>query len=384
MSRTTKAARCLLLAVPIMLITCELAQGGKPAPPTAPVEYHVTFLKWLPNGSATWLNGMNDDGIAVGTVQIPSTPSSPAISFAVRWTLAGGLQDINSSESIWTDLENDTRVYGWTASHGRDINNRGQITGKAVKGDLARAYFFDGNSGFWLLPRLGTEDNKANHINEYGEIQGYDDSGYAFLWSPDYPMTVGAVPATSVLPDWGIGTDTFLEFKPSALNLYSFDFVGGALVYNLISSVNAEGGSCSNEYGAFTYTTDSGKTLWLSRRGYAPLQVSRSKTSQHTMVRRISNANDVFYLLNGIPYLYRFGENRNYKLYDISDSYTKSALFVDSSGKIKGVMTSLQHLHVSDDNAAGVPASNPFDTIWATFPVGTNEVHTIVLTPVPK
>jgi hypothetical protein len=376
MSRTTKFRFSLwLVALPLFLSNSALADP----PVVVPVKYHATFVGPLPNTTATWLWGMNDLGVAVGKSQFPDHSGA-----AVRWTMAAGLEDMNSLSTLWFDLETNTYVEGWKASWGRDINNSGQITGKAVNGTLARAFFYDERTGFWLLPRLGTANNQANHINEYGEIQGYDYSGAAFIWTPDYPNAVA--PITPPAADYGIGTNTFLAAvqSPSSSNLYSFNFVGGSLVYSLISTLNTGlGTSYSNDNGAFSYLTDSGKTLWLSRIGYSPLKISSSKTYTHDTGRRINNSCDVLYHLNTIPYLYRFSERKSYKLYDISDSYTKSTLFVDSSGRVIGG-SGIQNAGISSDNVAQIPASDPFDTMFGDVVTGADSVATVVLTPMAK
>ena len=90
--------------------------------------------------------------------------------------------------------------------------------------------------------------------------------------------------------------------------------------------------------------------------------------------QRINNSNDFVYNLDNIPYLYRGSENRSYRLYDLADNYTKSVLFASSGGDVKptyGISLAV----VSDDNVAGAPVDEPFDTLGG---FGT------VLTPVPK
>ncbi len=68
MSRTKKAVTCLLLAVPIMLVTCELAMAGAVPPPSLTCNYLVTFLPSLGTTipTSTRAFDINDSGVIVG------------------------------------------------------------------------------------------------------------------------------------------------------------------------------------------------------------------------------------------------------------------------------------------------------------------------------
>ena len=99
---------------------------------------------------------------------------------------------------------------------------------------------------------------------------------------------------------------------------------------------------------------------------------------------RLNNSNDFVYVVDDIPYLYRSSENRSYKLYDLADSTTKILLFTDSSGKIDSTI-GMNLAIVSNDNAAGVPAGNSFDTISGTLRDASSQTdRAFIVTPAPK
>ena len=63
----------------------------------------------------------------------------------------------------------------------------------------------------------------------------------------------------------------------------------------------------------------------LYRPGQSTLTVHESTSFTHRTGYRINNSNDFVYQVDSIPYLYRYGENRSYRLYDIADSHAKNA-----------------------------------------------------------
>jgi hypothetical protein len=145
-----------------------------------------------------------------------------------------------------------------------------------------------------------------------------------------------------------------------------------------------------DDSGYFAYVTDGGttQTLWLYRPGQSALKVSessRSSSPSYTSIPwKVNNSGDFVYRFCGpspslpvVPYLYRHSELRSYRLYDISDSYTKSALFVDSSGVLK--YPAFYPSVTSDDDVSGAPSTNPFDSI-----TGWINPDSVVLTPIPK
>ena len=91
--------------------------------------------------------------------------------------------------------------------------------------------------------------------------------------------------------------------------------------------------------------------------------------SIRTWDREINDSNDFVYNLDSIPYLYRYSEHRSHRLYDLADSNTKSTLFASANGKLKNSTKGIYYAVVSDDNTAGAPVADPFDTIggWVSY-----------------
>ena len=194
----------------------------------------------------------------------------------------------------------------------------------------------------------------------------------------------------------GIGTNTFMtqDGTLEVLRLYTYSFVDGVPGYQLLDTIAvsyaglADGNNTLiNDNGAFAYVTDSPTTQFIKlyRPGQSSLTVRESTSHVLWAGKRINNSSDFVYGVDDVPYLYRYSENRSYRLYDLADSATKSLLFTDSSGKINSSI-GMNLAIVSDDNAAGVPADNPFDTIGGTVggDEGASTSVAFILTPVPK
>ena len=190
-------------------------------------------------------------------------------------------------------------------------------------------------------------------------------------------------------------TDASGENGHFIATLYSFAYSEGELQYELLDTIPAGYPTYINDHGAFGYPAD--RTTTRSIRLYLPgqgsLTVYESASDFYMMASgsTINNSNDFLYNVNGIPYLYRYSNHRSYRLYDLADSYTKNALFASSAGDVKddssaasssGVLFSV----VSDDDAAGDPTGDPFDTIIASVKGDSSGVwyRAIVLKPVPK
>jgi len=377
---------------------------------TAPVEYHVTFLPKLPNQTATspaqiW--AINSSGTAVGRCYV----SDGTGYHAIRWTVESGLEDISSLDAPWFDLESEAIVDGWIFRSAFDINEAGQIAGFGWDGVAKRAVVYDPVTGFTLLPKPPASFDQGDYglyaINENGEVQGrcYDLSGYSktFLWTPVNPDTIHVIePAltTTFTSEGGIGTNTFMTstFVGSGENrvfsLYTFAFVNGALEYEPLDTVSVYPSTGSgintliNNNGAFGYCTSGPTTKYfkLYQPSHGSLTVRESTASRDyaDLGLRINNSNDFVYNPDDVPYLYRYGENRSYRLYDLADSYTKSALFVSSAGILKNSTRGIVNAVVSDDDAA--PVANPFDTIsgYVEYDLTTGANEGFVLTPVAK
>jgi hypothetical protein len=239
-------------------------------------------------------------------------------------------------------------------------------------------------------------------MNESGEAQGRiqpASPGYpskTFLWTPTNPTTMSVIdPVAGSMPK-GVGTNMFMTQQQGTLgvlNLYAFAFVDGELMCDLLDTISDSFGgawaasTCINDNGAFGYVTDgpSIQSVQLYRPEQSSLTVHESTSFNHYAGYRINNSNDFVYVVDDIPYLYRYSESRSYRLYDLADGATKGSLFVDSSGKIKSTI-GMNLAIVSDDNAAGVPAGNPFDTIGGTVggDGGASTSRAFILTPVPK
>ena len=147
-----------------------------------------------------------------------------------------------------------------------------------------------------------------------------------------------------------------------------------------------------NDNGALGYGTDDGTTQSSNcicrTKAAVTVRESTNAVFEHPGAgHRINNSNDFVYNLDSIPYLFRYSENRSYRLYDLADSYTKSTLFASSNGKLKNATKGIYYAVVSDDDAmTGAPGANPFDTIggWVERDLTTEGQVGFVLTPVPK
>jgi len=375
---------------------------------TAPVEYRVTFIEEVEgqiDGRPTVICGMTNSGTAVGHAAF-NDGMGGSEDHAVYWTMLGGLEDISSLPAPWLDLETGEYVDGWIFKRAYDINEAGQIVGYASDGTspIRGAIYHDG-AGYALLPRVvDLPDRKYNAFstNEYGEIQGSihpapGSSTYkTYLWSPDNPsVSFGVELATEPSASGeGIGTDTFMtrDHHSDALTLYAFSFVNGVLTYELLDTVPKSFQDWAkmriNDHGVFGYGVDNGttKSVRLYLPGQNTIEVHESTATPFFPNGKINNSNDFVYNLDGIPYLYRYLENRSYRLYDLTDSFTKSTLFASSTGRLKDSTQGMQFPLVSDDNVASAPLDNPFDTMagWVHYDLNTGACEGFVLTPMPK
>ena len=286
------------------------------------------------------------------------------------------------------------------------------MAGNAGYGVSIRAVICDEAAGFTLLPRLQEPPYdqaiySLTSCNENGEGQGQIQvSGYptkTFLWSPANPHVIHVIEPESELSKiaGGIGTNTFtvqdvLPDLTIAVSLYAFQFDDrGTLSYSLLDTVNPVGYCHINDHGALAYVTDDGVArcykLYLPNQGSLTVRESPSALLEDPKVgpimgRRINNSNDFVYNVASVPYLYRYNENRSYRLYDLADSYTKSTLFASANGKLKNSSKGIYSAVVSDDDGSGLPVANPFDTIggWVNYDLTTGVSAGFVLTPVPK
>jgi hypothetical protein len=336
---------------------------------------------------------MDDAGVAFGRTSTDSGSTR-----AVRWTLEGGLEDISLLEAPWYDTETGSYAEGFVVDSVRDVNSLGQRAGGATCGETRRAYVYDDITGYTLLPQPYERDDgfTAWSINDYGEVQGSAVNGSGmFIWSSTSPSTAHFVDPTR--QPKGIGDTLFTTWESNgypavALRQFSFLFVDGVFNYDLmttISSTQSILSTLNNKYGNFAYTISGGVTqvLWFHRPGQSPVKVSESTILTpvtHVPGWRVNDSGDFMYRWADVPYLYRRSEARSYRLYDISDSYTKGALFVDSSGTIKDSTISLNAPHPSDDDVSGMPAADPFDTLIGRTHTSAGVGRAVVLTPIPK
>ena len=322
---------------------------------------------------------------------------------AIRWTPQDGPKDISSLDAPWFDLETNTSVHGWIFRGALDMNEAGQMAGSAWDGNSIRACAYSALTGFRLLPRSAEPPyNEASctyridAINDKGEAQGSvrpeEYPWKTFLWSPANPYAIHIVEAAAEteMSSRGIGSNIFSvwdEGSPGHIDLYGFQFNNdGVLSYEPLDTVAHTTGMCAtyiNENGAFAYSNSNGTTqsikLYLPDRG--SLTVHESPSGAYATVgTRINNSSDFMYNFGNVPYLYRGGKNRSYRLYDLADGYTKSVLFASSVGDVNGTIC---FSVVSDDNVADAPADEPFDAIGGTV-VNPGVAFGIVLTPVPK
>ncbi|MBM4094643.1 MAG: hypothetical protein FJ276_35335 [Planctomycetes bacterium] len=344
---------------------------------TAPVEYRVTFVEHLPDTNKTTFVAMDEFGTAFGRTYLDSEPAR-----AVRWTLQGGVEDISSLEAPWYDIETSDFVEGCTARTVRDVNSVGQRVGLAECMGSRKPYVYDEFTGYTLLPLV---DYQAQAINDYGEVQGSKvNASGMFMWSPTSPNEVHLLDSTK--QPFGIGDTLFNTWEsPSTIRQFSFLFVDGALNYDLVTAMKGIWSTrYINRHGNFAYIIngENTQTLWFHRPGQSTLKV-RESTKFSRLGWRVNDSGDFVYECADVPYLYRYSEARSYRLYDISDSYTKSALFVDSSGRINSTI-SLNNGFPSDDNVSAVPEADPFDTLVGTISPDGVDLKSIVLTPIPK
>ncbi|MBM4093583.1 MAG: hypothetical protein FJ276_29870 [Planctomycetes bacterium] len=335
----------------------------------------MTFVENLEGSTGTEFFAMDEFGTAMGRGRVSADLSYRA----VKWTLSGGLEDVSSTAEPWYDLETNEFVEGWIARSIRDFNSQGQTVGGAYDGTSGRAYVHDDVFGYSLLPRI---DASAGHeawvINNQSEIQGgISNNLRTFFWSPTNPNVISVMEA---MPR-GMNDQTFLVWDSvdSTSKLFSFLYVNGSLLYEPVTSISARNSSIMDDSGYFTYLTDGGttQTLWLYRPAQSALKVSESASL--TLVRpwKVNSSGDFVYAVADVPYLYRHSELRSYRLYDLSDSYTKSTLFVDTSGQLK--YAQFFPSVTSDDDVSNTPSSNPFDSI-----TGWINPDSVVLTPIPK
>ena len=198
----------------------------------------------------------------------------------------------------------------------------------------------------------------------------------------------------------GIGSNIFsvsmwyAQWQMYLMELYEFQFDSeGVLSYALLDTVADPVYPIANinDNGAFGYGTDNGtiQSVKLYLPGELSLTVRESTNALFEHPHggyRTNNCNDFVYNLDSIPYLFRYSENRSYRLYDLADSYTKSTLFASSNGTLKDSTKGIYGAVVSDDDAAGAPGANPFDTIggWVGHDLTTEGNEGFMLTPVPK
>ena len=231
-----RPALWLVFATLLVVIACGALLAKKPTPPpppepTAPVEYHMTYIDDL-GFDESIITGINNVPIIVGWFLDYDT----AEYHAWGWTEETGTQLMDSLSTLWFDMETGTLVDGWVARVAYDINESNQIVGHALKGDVKRAFLYEDGVGFYLLPRLGDGDYRsARGISESGIVLGYYEQSVSYIWTPQFPDSV--FPIGIGFPN-GISDGFFLWEKgfqfSNQRELYSYDFTeAGELEFNL-------------------------------------------------------------------------------------------------------------------------------------------------------
>lgn len=169
-----------------------------PAPPTAPVKYHVVAL----NVGFAVPRSINNFGQIVGNhvddnVAFIADVNAESLSVVYR--------DLNELSSGWIDMNDLEFVEGWRATIAWDINDLGEIVGTASKDGAQRGFVYSHDSKlFSLLPAITgypDADTSARGVNVYGDICGmvwdsvssewltvvWDSSGKADLINPVIP-----------------------------------------------------------------------------------------------------------------------------------------------------------------------------------------------------
>jgi probable HAF family extracellular repeat protein len=101
----------------------------------------------------------------------------------------------------------DLGTLGGGFSHGRDINDLGQVTGGSYLNGISKHAFFWNGSSMQDLGTLGGTDSLGLGINNAGQVVGYSQTmgnaaDHAFLWSAG----VGMVDLNTFAPaDWTLG-----------------------------------------------------------------------------------------------------------------------------------------------------------------------------------
>ena len=135
-----------LLTAALCLMAC--VSGATAAP------YTVTGLGFLPGGSYSAANGLNDAGQVVGH------SSSSGGGRAFLWDAASGLQDLGT-------------LPGGTFSAAHDINEAGQIVGQSEATEGLRAFLWEAETGMRDLGVLpGGSASAAAGVNDAGHVVG--------------------------------------------------------------------------------------------------------------------------------------------------------------------------------------------------------------------
>jgi uncharacterized membrane protein len=191
-----------------------------------------------PGDGLVFMHDVNDDGVAVGSVDVEGKYR------AFRWTERGGLTDLGTqtgfgTQSFTSAIAADGAIggqsdqgdgtgtlfgYRWTASGGRtqvcstacsvwDLNAAGQVVGLLPGQDTTtwQAFLWTAHAGIKALGTLGGARSSASGISESGLIVGNaqvrgsaaDDVGHAFLYDSRAAHPVlEDLNRRSQAPDW--------------------------------------------------------------------------------------------------------------------------------------------------------------------------------------
>lgn len=403
------STKTLVTMVLVALVCIPMAVGKKPPkdppPPDAPIEYQLTFIDPLVAGSTTKVKDTNNQGVVVGySVVVPGTDYSSDDWRAIMWAAASGTVDMNTLTDVWFDLETGNFVDGWIAIYAAGINESLQVVGTARKEGFSRSFFYESGQGFYLLPypeTLPAPRNVARRINEQGVVIGEftadPDSNnyeYPYIWDPNNPGVVHIV--DDFQPDPGfvyadsldINDNYFVIRKQdegsTGFRVYSFGFDAGNLVYSLVISLT-EGTAfdCLNNENeiALNHTISRRKkAIYRDSVVDGSRTVVAEKSTRSTLhAYNLNDAGDVYYSDAATSKLYRETDGTSVEIYSLLDDAAKAEW--DAANPVYII----SDWFITDDNIAGVPVDDPYDTMVGVFYTPDNypaKYRAFILTPV--
>jgi probable HAF family extracellular repeat protein len=143
----------------------------------------IQDLGTLPGGDASIGNGISGDGSIVTGASFDADFNSTAF----RWTSAGGMQSLGSASGV-------------TGSEGRRVSHDGStIIGIAYTGDGDRAFRWTSAAGMQTLPVLSPSDAASSAFGVNGDgrvIAGFSGTS-AVIWTDGVVQDLGRLPGAS-------------------------------------------------------------------------------------------------------------------------------------------------------------------------------------------